>query len=196
MSNKENSGDNKSAQEAMEEVFITKEDLTAERLTELFRHQRIHHVEEKDGKFQFIFRNGNTITVDPTTEEEIWGETYNKYNKDIKRAVDNTDGIHAENILEVGDLVRLKEPHSPSGKFGEYTHGIVVEVLNYFGDDLENTPRRVSLHLYNPETHEIFMDDGGFGSPTFFDQHIKQLILLQKASDSTYNPRNIDIAEY
>lgn len=184
-------------EEAFNNVVITEEDLTAERLTDLFRHKRVLRVEDTDGGFRFIFRDGNMLTVDPSAGGEIWGETVNKYMWETERGPPDTEGLSTESVLELGDLVRLKDPYESTGEYIEYTHGIVVEILGTFGGDLSGVPDHVSLHLYNPQTREMYFDvTNQYGSPTFVDQHIRNLVLVQKASDSTYHARDIDIAEY
>lgn len=199
MSEKDESPDSDvmSLEDALEQEVVTEEDLTPERLTELFRHKRVLTVEETDGRFRFIFRTGDTITVNPSAEGEIKGGTVNKYTREKLRGSDDTEGLSAENILELGDLVRLKEPYDPTGEYIEYTHGVVVEILGKFGDDLSGVPRKVSLHLYNPKTRDVYFDASDqHGSPAFVDRHIRQLNLAQKASDQTYHARDVDVAEY
>jgi hypothetical protein len=183
--------------EAVASRSISDEDLTAERLTELFRHKRVHTVRETDDGFDFIFRDRTEITVDPSTNGEIWGTTGNEYLDALKRGPDDREGLSAATILELGDLVRLKHPAEPSDAGIEYTHGIVVEILSRFGSDLNGAPASVSLHLYNPQTKELFIDPyRGYGSPIFYDQHVRTLVLVQKASDDSYHPRDVDIADY
>lgn len=199
MTGNDSSGDDsgKDFGDVMSGVFIGEDDLTADRLTELFRHKRVHRVDETDNGFQFLFREGNTITVDPSTGGEIDGPADNKYMLEKKRGKDDREGLSAENILELGDLVRLKEPYDHANEYIEYTHGIIVEIDGYFGGDLSGVPRKVSLHLYNPQTRDVYLDSSDrHGSPVFVDQHIRQLNLVQKASDETYHARDIDIAEY
>lgn len=180
-------------------AVLSEDDLTADRLTKLFRHKRVHDVEETAEGFRFIFRDGTTVTVDPTVDVEIWGESDNKYTRQTERGPADTEGLSPESILELGDLVRLKDPFDPSAKCIKYTHGIVVEILQYFNVDRRDIhiPSRVSLHLYNPQTHDIYLDEHSpYRSPMFVDWHVRQLVLVQKATDSTYHARDIDIAEY
>lgn len=183
--------------EAVASRAISDEDLTAERLTELFRHKRVHTVRETNDGFDFVFRDSTEITVDPSTNREIWGATGNEYLEAPNRGPDDREGLSAASILEPGDLVRLKHPPEPSDAAIEYTHGIVVEILDRFGADRSGAPSSVSLHLYNPRTKELFIDPyTGYGLPIFYDQHVRTLVLVQKASDDTYHPRDVDIADY
>lgn len=183
--------------EALAKQFIREEDLTAERLTELFRHKRVHQVEDTDEGFEFIFRDGKSITVTPSAGGDISGPIGNKYLWDTVRGSADTEGLSHENILEQGDLVRLKEPYEKSGEYIEYTHGVVVDILGGCGGELRGVPNRVALHLYNPQTREMYFDAGNRrGSPVIVDQHVRNLVLIQKASDGRYNIRDIDIAEY
>jgi hypothetical protein len=130
------------------------------------RRSEFHKGRETDDGFDFIFRDRTEITVDPSTNGEIWGTTGNEYLDALKRGPDDREGLSAATILELGDLVRLKHPSEPSDAGIEYTHGIVVEILDRFGADLNGAPAHVSLHLYNPQTRELYIDPHrGYGSP-------------------------------
>lgn len=93
----------------------------------------------------------------------------------------------------------------------EWTHGTVAETITRYGsgsvspeyasrfvEDKRDPPaRNVALHLYNPKTGLIYT--GGHptesGKPEFVDFHIKNLVLIHKATDNWGNEYELDLAE-
>ncbi len=99
-----------------------------------------------------------------------------------------------------GNLVRLKQPYRPDdyrpdGPMGlwrqanrdawrvwpGFTHGIVVEAL---ARNLEGSVTRVSLHLYNPDYHLLYLHGGTV--PVYVDFHVKELLPHKVATDPGY----------
>lgn len=124
-----------------------------------------------------------------------------------------TEVYNHEDILEPGDIVKLKD------SFEGYQYGIVAEIISRYNSayqDVEDTigidglipetgtPRTVALFLFKqsgdtPNTKgdlRLVNPTEGVAVPEFVDFHVRDLILLQKASDSTYTIRNMDIIEY
>lgn len=52
----------------------------------------------------------------------------------------------------------------------EYTLSIVVQIISKFGDRFDNVSRNVPLHLYNPQTNDVYFGSPDFPSPIFYDQ--------------------------
>lgn len=179
-----------------EDMHITADDISEERLTEILKHQRIERVRESDGTYQILTRDGAVIDIADPAEDNIWGSSTNPSTGEMQEGHTKTDDLSPATILELGDLVRLKRPADARANLPDMTHGIVVEILSYFGEQFDNAPRSVSLHPFNPATKEIAVEFSDHPSPTFYDQHVRELVLIQKATDDTYNIREIDITEY
>lgn len=87
--------------------------------------------------------------------------------------------------LALGNIVKLKDPYRPTGTAAgqagdSFTHGIIVEQLtrNAFGMPL------VSLHLYNPQTREIYL--GPNGIPEYVDTAADEILLWKIAAETGY----------
>ena len=89
--------------------------------------------------------------------------------------------------VELGDVVLLKKPYKPSlraeRQAGPFPLGIVAEIIHVLPD---GRTRNVSLYLYNPERHEIFL--GPNGIPEYVDFHCSELELYKRANEQGYIP--------
>lgn len=103
---------------------------------------------------------------------------------EIYRGMTPAESAYPEE-LALGNIVKLKESYRPTltaaGQAREsFTHGIIVEQLtrNAFGMPL------LSLHLYNPETREIFL--GPNGIPEYVDTAADEILLWKIATETGY----------
>lgn len=120
--------------------------------------------------------------------------------------------IEVETLIEPGDVVKLKEPYEPANEDKSYSHGVVTEVVSTnmrsihdLGDDVETeaaanpiAPRNVSCFMFDPESKELYIQKpgpGDHGIPQFVDHHVAELVLVMKASDTTYKSRYLDVGE-
>lgn len=74
--------------------------------------------------------------------------------------------------MEIGDIVRLKQPFRPEPDcVEEYRYGIVVGLIEIDRDDNEPGQRsqlsEAVLQLYQPETSKVYTDEFGI-QPMFY----------------------------
>lgn len=74
--------------------------------------------------------------------------------------------------MEIGDIVRLKQPFRPEPDcLEEYRYGIVVGLIEIDRDDSEPGQRsqlsEAVLQLYQPETSKVYIDEFGI-QPMFY----------------------------
>lgn len=105
-----------------------------------------------------------------------------------------------QSFWKPGSIVKLNEPYKPSHpdralmdaivpngfpqyKFYEmwkgFTHGIIVQMIK---------PDAVSLHLYDPDRHVIYVEDFSHGIPTYVDFHVSELTPLKDSAEVGYTP--------
>lgn len=57
--------------------------------------------------------------------------------------------------MKVGDLVRIKQPFQPASSLQPYQFAIVVGVVS------EDSKVEILVHLFNPESSTVYMDESG-----------------------------------
>ncbi|GAB4140480.1 MAG: hypothetical protein Fur0046_16050 [Cyanobacteria bacterium J069] len=64
--------------------------------------------------------------------------------------------------MDIGDLVRLKQPFQPeSDSDRTYSYGIIAGIVWSEGASFPSPPVEIVLHLYDPDTQQIYTDAAG-----------------------------------
>lgn len=66
-----------------------------------------------------------------------------------------------------------------------FTHGFIAQV---YGRDHQGNPTNVSLHLYDPQRHILYVEDFAHGIPSYVDFGIDELTPLKDGADIGYTP--------
>ena len=109
--------------------------------------------------------------------------------EDVGNECMSSGSMEKSGRIGVGDTVRLNEPYSvPDRCGGTYTHGIVAEVITRASVPVQPSARRVSLHLFNPNTRTMdIRPDTAFGErgvPEYIDMTVDELELVHDANES------------
>lgn len=80
--------------------------------------------------------------------------------------------------MNKGEIVRLKRPFRPTPDAPDYQFGIVVGTAQRdLGAAQTSEPVEIVLHLYEPQTSSMFIDE--FGAPVMYSFDLDEVELLR-----------------